>query len=348
MTKTLHRPEPILRHQARPVNRGDDPRHAASRLINGETLVVTDSYRTGAEILCQLDLLMPPPSDGASYQDRQSARRTHRETSLRLLAPITNNRLALNDRRPIGFLQELYPTISTFALPIAQIQELFGAWGRYQEGVHLAVLGHRVHPYYGTYVPTRLAHLELFGTWLSQYKGPRERTVDVGTGCGVLALMMCRANFKHVLATDTNPNAIESVTRELARLPAPPPITPVHTNLVGEGKEPLDVIAFNPPWMYGTVEGLLDQALHFDDDLFERFFDRAYERLSEAGRIVLVFSNVMQLVQPEQPHPILRELDTGRLRLVQTLKRKIKHPPDEHGRRRHTRERVEIWELARA
>jgi hypothetical protein len=330
------------------VDRGDDPRHAASRLINGEPLVVTDSYRTGAEILCQLDTLMEPPGAGASYQDRQSFRRAHRRAALHLLAPITNNRVALSDRRPIGFLQELYPEISTFALPIAQIQELFGAWGRYQEGVHLPVLGHRVHPFYGTYVPTRLSHLELFGTWLSEYDGPRERTVDVGTGCGVLALMMCRSKFKHVLATDTNPNAIESVTRELRRLPAPPPITPVHTDLLGEGDAPFDVIAFNPPWMHGTVEGLLDQALYFDDDLFERFFDRAYERLSEAGRIVLVFSNMMQLVQPERPHPIRRELDGGRLRLVQQMKRKIKNPPDENGRRRHTRERVEIWELARA
>ncbi|MGB0590638.1 MAG: methyltransferase [Myxococcota bacterium] len=348
MTTTLHRPEPILRHRARPVDRRDDPRHAASRLMNGETLVVTDSYRTGAEILCQLDALMEPPGDGASYQARQSARRTHRETALRLLAPITNNRLALDHRKPIGFLQELYPEVSTFALPIAQIQELFGAWKRYEEGVHLAVLGHRVHPFYGTYVPTRLAHLELFGTWLSQHKGPRERAVDVGTGCGVLALMMCRAGFPNVLATDTNPNAIESVTREVGRRPTPPPITPVHVDLLGEGDDPFDVIVFNPPWMHGTVDGLLDRALYFDDDLFERFFDRAHARLAESGRIAIVFSNVMQLVQPDQPHPIQRELDAGRLRLVQQMKRKIKHPPDENGRRRHTRERVEIWELARA
>ncbi len=151
-----------------------------------------------------------------------------------------------------------------------------------------------------------------------------------------------------MLATDTNPNAIESVTLELKRRPEPPPITPVCTDLLGDGDERFDLIAFNPPWMFGTVDGLLDRALYFDDDLFERFFDRAVERLSDEGRIAIVFSNVMQLVQPDRPHPIQRELDTGRLRLVQTMKRKIKPPPDEHGKRRRTKERVEVWELARA
>ena len=347
MPTPLHRPEPILRHDAHPVDRTDDPRRAAIRLMDGETLMVTDSYRTGAEILSQLSALMPPPGDDASYRDRQEARRRHRQAALRLLAPVTNNRLALRDRRPNGFLQLLYPALSNFTLPLAQVQELYGAWTRYEEGVHLPVLGHRVHPFYGTYAPTRLTHLELFGTWLSQHKGGRERAVDVGTGCGVLALMMGRAGFEHVLATDTNPNAIASVTKELKRRPEPPPITPVCTDLLGEGDERFDLIAFNPPWMFGTVDGLLDRALYFDDDLFERFFDRAVQRLAEGGRIAIVFSNVMQLVQPDLPHPIQSELEAGRLRLVQTMKRKVKPPPDEHGRRRRTRERVEVWELAR-
>jgi len=61
-----------------------------------------------------------------------------------------------------------------------------------------------------------------------------------------------------------------------------------------------------------------------------------------------LFSNVIQLVQPDVPHPILSELDRGRFRLVQKLQRKVKGSPKPGGGRRRTREKVEVWELARA
>jgi methylase of polypeptide subunit release factors len=189
----------------------------------------------------------------------------------------------------------------------------------------------------------------LFATWLSQYKGPRARAIDVGTGCGVLALLLCRAGFERVLATDCNPNAIESVTRELRRLPSAPPIVPHHGDLLGDDPRPADLIVFNPPWMRGAVEGPLDRALYYEEGLFERFFAQASTRLTPSGRIVLVFSSLGQLVQPDVPHPIQAELERGRFRQVQKLRRKVKPAPSRTGGpTRRTRERVEVWELARA
>ncbi len=347
MNDALHRPEPSRHHAAaRSVDDRMPPRYVAERLRDGEVLMVTDRYATGAEILSQLRSLLPPLPASASYARRQTRERTHREASLRLLAPIVDHRLALREARPIGFLEELYPELSRFVLPFVHVQALRGAWSRYIEGVHLSVLGHRIHPFYGTYVPTRVSHLELFGTWLSQYRGPRERAVDVGTGCGVLALMLCKAGIERVLATDANPNAIESVARELKRLPSMPPIDLAHTDLLGEDTAPFDLIVFNPPWLKGTTDALLDQALYFEDGLFERFFEQAAARLTPSGRIVIVFSNIIELVQPDVPHPILTELERGRLHLVQKLKRKVKPSPTATGRPRRTRERVEVWELA--
>ncbi|MBU1413767.1 methyltransferase [Myxococcota bacterium] len=348
MNRKLHRPEPILHHTAKSVDRSVPPQAAAARLRDGEMLIVADLYTTGEAILARLDLLLRPPPHDAPFEARQAHRRRHREAVLRLLAPIEEHRLALADARPIGFLEELYPGRPTFVLPFAQVQELFGAWNRYREGVHLKVLGHSLFPFYGTYVPTRVSHLELFGTWLHQYKGPRDRAIDVGTGCGVLALMLCRAGFARVLATDINPNAVESVSRELDRLAPPPPIDLFCGDLLGDGPEPADLIVFNPPWIRGEAQGLLDEALVFTDGLFERFFDQACARLTATGRVVLVFSNILELVQPDVPHPILSELERGRLRLVQKLARRVEPAKTPDGGHRRTRERVEIWELARA
>lgn len=349
MSRTLHRPEPVRFHAARPVDRSVPPELAAQRLRDGESLMLSDLYESGEPILAALERAMPLAPPDAPFAARQQARRARRAAALRLLVPIRDHQPALQDGRPMKLLSVLYPELSSFILPFVRVQELFGAWLRYKEGVHLAVLGHRLHPFYGTYVPTRTAHLELFGTWLSQHQGARGRAIDVGTGCGVLALMLTRAGYPKVLATDNNPNAIESVERELKRLQPAPPVTPFFGDLLGDGKNPVDLVVFNPPWIRGEIEGLLDTALYYDDEaLFTRFFDQCAARLAPDGRVVLLFSNVQDLMQPDETHPIRAELERGRFRLVQKLQRRIKPGADEQGARRRTRERVEVWELARA
>ena len=322
------------------------PEKAAKALIAGKTLRVTDHYRTGTVILEHLEHQLKKPPFHAPYAERLAYGRRFREVALRLLAPIKNHSVQLVEAEPIGFLAELYPEQDLFCLPFIEVQSLHGAWQRYEKGAHLAVLGRRLHPFYGTYAPTRTSHLELFATWLSQYAGPRKVGVDVGTGCGVLALMLARAGFSSVAATDSNPNAIESARREIERSGGQPGLSLQCTDLLGEEPTGFDLIAFNPPWLLGEHDDLLDQALHFQPGLFARFFDQAAERLSPSGRIVLLFSNIIRLMQPEVPHPIDMELQGSRFRLVQKLQRKVKPSVGPDGRRRRTREKVEVWELA--
>ena len=346
MSTPLHRPVPIFDCAATPVDRTTAPKTAAAQLVEGEQLLVTDHYRTGVVILGELAKRLARPDESASFATRLAYAQRFRVAALGLMAPIAKHRVQLAEAGPPGFLPELYPDTEDFALPFVEVQALHGAWLRYQEGAHLAVIGRRLQPFYGTYAPTRTSHLELFATWLSGYTGARTLAVDVGTGCGVLAFMLARAGFFRIRATDNNPNAIESVRREILRLDEAPPISLECTDLLGEDTTPVELIVFNPPWIQGEVDDLLDQALYFQGDLFERFFSQAAERLTSTGRLVLVFSNIMQLVQPELPNPIRKELERGRFRLVQKLQRKVK-PSPEPGPRRRTREKVEVWELAR-
>ena len=343
MSVSLHRPTPIRSNVAKPIDRNTAPETAAAGLVDGQQWLITDHYRTGVRILDALTTVLGRPEESASFAQRADYDRRFRVASVGLMASITKHRVQLSEAGPPGFLPELYPDIEDFALPFVDVQSLHGAWLRYQQGTHLAVIGRKLRPFYGTYAPTRTSHLELFATWLSGYAGARTLAVDVGTGCGVLAFMLARAGFFRVRATDNNPNAIESVRREIARLDEAPPISLECTDLLGDDTTPVELIVFNPPWIQGEVDDLLDQALYFQGDLFERFFNQAAERLTLNGRVVLVFSNIMQLLQPDLPHPILTELERGRFRLVQKLQRKVKPGT---GPRRRTREKVEVWELA--
>ncbi len=344
----LYRPSIVRSAGVQTIDRSTPAREAAVRLQSGDVLLVNDHYRTGVEILSQLRSLFAASVADPTYEARQAQRRALREAELRLLAPIQDHQVALDDAGFIGFLAELYSETPSFLLAFVSIQELHGAWNHYEVGTHFAVLGQRIHPFYGTYAPTRTEHLELFATWLSQYQGARTRVVDVGTGCGVLALMLAKVGFSRVVATDNNPNAIESLRRQLGRMTDPPSMELVCTDLLGEDTTPSELIVFNPPWIRGDVEDYLDRALYFEDGLFERFFDQAVERLVSHGRLVLIFSNVIGLLQPDVPHPIETELAKGRFRLVAKTTRKVKPTPDKDGRRRRTREKVEVWELALA
>lgn len=341
MPAALHRPEPVLRHRAQPIDRNVPKAQAAAWLRDGRSLIVTDRFGTGLDILAELRVQLEDPGEAADYVVKRTFREAFQSASKRLLAPVIGRKVALPDAPRAGFLSELYPDHADFALPVEDAKVLSSAWDWYEQGVHFPVLGYRVHPFYGTYIPARMEHLELFGTWLAKYKGARNRAIDVGTGSGVLALQMARAGFQQVIATDINPNAIESVARQLRRLPVAPPIELEHADQFGADRGPLDLIVSNPPWMKGEVGRTLDLAMYFQDGFFERFYEQSLQRLAPGGRIVFVFSNIIELSQPDVPHPIQTELDRGRFRLVEKMTRKVKPSP---GRR--TREKVEIWELA--
>ncbi len=238
-------------------------------------------------------------------------------------------------------------------MPFPQVQGLNSAWQWHQKGIDIPVLQRRLHPFYGTYFPTRFGHLQLLQSWLRSYAGPRQLAWDVGTGCGVLALLLVQEGFARVVATDNNPNAVESVRRELARQPAGGKIDLAEADLLGleTGVAATDVelILFNPPWIVGVPEGPIDQAVYYEPGLFERFFQQAHERLASDGRVVLLFSNLQETADPSIAHPVEAELAAGgRFVLSQKLCQQVQPsaPAPKRRKRQPATESVELWELA--
>jgi len=337
-----HCPKPLRGLRAVDIDQSTLVDAALARLEKGEWLRVRDAYATGTRLLAALRRRYPAAGPRATHRERPQADAAYRAVAGRVVVPVRGKGLGLAKAPPVGFLPLLYGTKGGFDLPLLDVQALNGAYQTYKEGVAMPVLGGRIHPFYATYVPRRMEHLVLFTTWLSGYSGLRERAVDVGTGTGILALLLAKAGFAQVTATDVNPNAVISVHHELERRSPRPAVVPVLGDLLDPVPERVDLIVFNPPWMQGDATTFVDRAMYFTEGLFERFFAQAHQRLRPQGRVVLVFSNVVRLVQPDVPHPIEAELAKGRFHVVQKLERRIR--PQGKGRR--TRERVEVWELA--
>ena len=315
-----------------------------SALMGARNVLLDTSFFDGRQILESIERSVPTPSVTASYAKRKAYERTIRSHMQHLYVKSTyaqhkGHVLQIEGVSIEHVLNVLYRSPNNGFISFQDVQEMAGAEQRMTNGISYPVLGKELHPFFGVYYPSRTEHLELFATWLSQYTGTKKYATDVGTGSGILSFMLAKSGVEHITATDQNPNAIWSVANDSKLLDMTKIISPLHTDLLlNTPKTPL--IVFNPPWIPGQSNSAVENALFFENGLFSRFFDQAKEHLEPNGKIVLIFSTILTLLRPDIPHPIERELERKRFKLVNKMKRKVKPPK---GRR--SKERVEIWEL---
>ncbi|MFT5680982.1 MAG: SAM-dependent methyltransferase [Myxococcota bacterium] len=340
------RPDPYTGPPPLSVNRRSDLDAAVTELLAGESLLVEDRYSTGLSLLTALRLRLS--AEGNDYTSQRAHRKRYQEASWRILAAIRNQRLALQKAPKIGWLELMYADLPELYLSLPQIQGLNSSWQWYQRGLKLPVLDRRLHPLHGTYFPTRHEHLHLLASWLKDYGGARDRAVDVGTGCGVLALMLAASGWAEIVATDINENALEGLAGDLARPPVVENIELKKVYLLGPVGSRFDLILFNPPWMPGETHSLLDKAIYYPDNLFDDFFAAAWRALRPGGRVVLLFSDLLKTSGVSNQHPIVHELKRRkRFEKVRLLERPVGVASKKTRRRKRTgtAEKVQLWEL---
>ena len=226
-----------------------------------------------------------------SFQGQRDFRSVYQELSNKILLNISNNKLSVRKAPEIGWLKKLYPELSDFALPFPKVQGLNSAWQWYKKGILISVLGEKIHPYFGTYFPTRFEHLELFEDWLKKYNGTKKSAIDIGVGSGILSFQMLQHGFEKVIGTDTNPNVIIGLTETIKENEKYSNLNLIHGNLFANCDILTELIVFNPPWLPAihNTKGL-DKAIYYKSNLFSDFFREAKKNLKSNGRIVLLFS----------------------------------------------------------
>ena len=180
--------------------------------------------------------------------------------------------------------------------------------------------------------------------------GAKTNAIDIGVGSGVLSFQLIQNGFENIYASDTNKNAIIGVAEESKRLGLEDKITLNHADLFKNCDVKADLIVFNPPWLRAkhNLEEGIDKAMYYEEDLFPRFFEQALEHLSPEGKVVLIFSNLAQVVDKESSHPIIEELrNHKRFRKEMHLTRDVR-ASSRRTKRRDSREneKVELWVLS--
>ncbi len=346
----VNKPTPITSgKKAGLFNRSTHVQSAIKVLEAGNPILITEFFNNGLSLLRELKMHLNKKFPNKSFQEQREYRSEYYKLSNLILIEIVDHKLVVKKSPSIGWLKKLYPETSDLVLSFPQVQGLNSSWQWYQKGVSIPVLRNKIHPYYGTYFPTRFEHLYLFDNWLKRYTGPKKSAIDVGIGSGVLSLQMIKYGFQKVFGTDTNPNAIIGLADFMGETKLSRKIELDFGHLFGKWEKQTELIVFNPPWL-PEIHNLdnNDEAIYYNEKLFPNFFEEAKQRLSLEGKLVVIFSNLAQITNVTKEHPIEKELsEGGRFQLEKCYKKRVKTASDKTKRDQHWRssEEVELWIL---
>ena len=344
------RPEPIISNiDVVPYKRRIDPQSVIDALIDGYNVLIVDFYSSGLTILNELKNYLKIKYPNQSFQGQREFRSAFRELSHHVFVKISNHKLNVRKAPDIGWFKILYPKLAEFLLPFPQVQGLNSSWQWYEKGIFIPVINRKIHPWFGTYFPTRFEHLELFDKWLKEYKGEIQSVFDIGIGSGILSFLMLKYGFEKVYGTDTNPNAIVGLSEDLKKNKLQSKIDLFHGDLFADKNIKTDLIIFNPPWLPTShnIEGL-DKAIYYEKDMFPRFKNKKKKHLKPDGRIVILFSNLAQITKVCMTHPIEDELSYGgRFQKKLFIQKRVHQASKNTQRNQNWRfsEMVELWVL---
>jgi hypothetical protein len=318
-------------------------------LESGQPILITELYSNGLLLMKEIQQYLKVKFPGESFQKQREYRSAYQKLSNLVLIEVVGHQLKVKKAPSIGWLTNLYADTSSFLLSFPQIQGLNSSWQWYQNGISIPVLRNKLHPYYGTYFPTRFDHLILFDNWLKRYEGPKKTAMEVGVGSGVLSFQLIKHGFQKVFATDTNPNAIVGLQEFMGETKLSRKVELDFGKLFGRWENKTELIVFNPPWLPESkdTEGNED-AIYYNEGLFPEFFAAAKKRLLPEGKLLLVFSNLAEITGLTKDHPIEKELAKGdRFKLEKCFNRKVKAASSKTKRDQSWRstEEVEMWIL---
>lgn len=132
----------------------------------------------------------------------------------------------------------------------------------------------------------------LLGSVAASY--PAHSVMDVGTGCGLIALMIAQKNPARIIALDIDPQAIEQARQNVAQSPWTGQISVLHESFQSfTGRKPrlFDLVVCNPPFFQNSLKGVCNkrnQARHAESLPADELLSGAASILAPDGNLLLI------------------------------------------------------------
>ncbi len=297
---------------------------ALARARRGEALVYAGDYHNARQLLTAMTKRLgqtpasgrrhgrpapagrrpaPPPPPPArdlakAFRHERAHKRLEHEVLARLLVPVEAGWRIPLARAPdvtAACEEALGPMPATpGVLPLRELLGIVGAHEWRRRGVEVPALGARVHPHYGVYAPVRGEYVELVAAAAAEWPVAGKRAYDVGTGTGVLALVLARAGAR-VVATDVEAAAVACARENAVRLGLADRVEVMQADLFPEGGAPADLVVSNPPWLPAEAASPLERAVYDPGGRFlERLLQALPARLAPGGEAWIVISDLAE------------------------------------------------------
>lgn len=209
---------------------------------------------------------------------------------------------------------------------VLSFRDLQGALGAAQwreKGVPIEPLSLSVFPHYGVFAPTRHEYVQL----LLDAPLPDVCNVayDIGTGTGLLAIILAQRGAKQVIATDLNPRALACASDNFTRLELSS-IKLQQADLYPTDAPLADLIVCNPPWLPAKPSSPLEYAVYDPNSKMLRgLLQGAKQHLAAHGELWLILSNLAEHLQLRTRDEFLAWLADSGLAVKYRFDTKAKH-----------------------
>lgn len=209
---------------------------------------------------------------------------------------------------------------------VASLRELLGLIGAHEwrkNGVEIAALGARIHPWYGVFSPIRGEYLELVNQ--APLPAGAKLAFDIGTGTGVLAALLARRGVTKVIATDMDQRALSCARENLHRLGVDDRVDVVQADLFPEGQAPL--IVCNPPWLPGRPSSSIEAAIYDPESrMLKGFIKGLAAHLAPGGEGWLVLSDLAEHLGLRPREQLMAMIEAAGLKVVARHDVRPTHP----------------------
>ena len=327
------------------IGAADDATTAAvalARARRGEALVYTGDYRNARQLLAAMSRRLerpsrdrrggprraPPEDPAQAWRAGRERQRIAHEVLGRVLVPVEPGL-----RVPLARAPDVTAALSEALgpgpelpglLPLRDLLGMIGAHEWRRRGVEVPALGARVHPHFGVYAPIRGEYVELVARAVEEWPVSGKRAFDVGTGTGVLALVLARAGAA-VVATDLEPRAVACARENAGRLGLGERVEVREADLFPPGEA--ELVVSNPPWLPGEAHGPLERAVYDPGGRFlERLVLELPAHLAPGGEAWIVISDLAELLGLRPPGHLAALAARAGLRVAAVREARAVHP----------------------
>ena len=209
---------------------------------------------------------------------------------------------------------------------VLSFRDLQGALGAAQwreKGVPIENLGLSISPHYGVFAPTRHEYVTLLLD--APLPAVHDIAYDIGTGTGLLAIILAQRGVKQVIATDLNPRALACAKENFTRL-ALTSVQLQRADLYPTDAPLANLIVCNPPWLPAKPSSPLEYAVYdANSKMLRGLLQGAKTHLAEQGEVWLILSDLAEHLQLRTRKELLGWFADSGLKVKYRLDTKPKH-----------------------